>query len=91
MERIKWLRKQRDGYIVGVYRNILCHIYQEINSVSINKKHCKLQDLVKEDSIYYRTNEQVMELCDTLYELGYIDKINHNDIMEFTILKPMDF
>ena len=58
-ETIEWLKKQRDGYIVGDYRNILCHVYQEIKSISMNDGYCALQDLIKEDTIYYRTEEQV--------------------------------
>ena len=90
-ETIEWLKKQRDGYIVGDYRNILCHVYQEIKSISMNDGYCALQDLVKEDTIYYRTEAQVLELCDMLNTLGYIDIRNHSDGVKFNILKPIDF
>ena len=90
-ETIEWLKKQRDGYIVGDYRNILCHVYQEIKSISMNDGYCALQDLVKEDTIYYRTEEQVLELCDMLNTLGYIDIRNHSDGVKLNILKPIDF
>lgn len=69
---IEWLKKQRDGYIVGDYRNILYHIYQEIKSISMNNGYCTLQDLVNKDTIYYRAEAQVLELCDVLNTLGYI-------------------
>ena len=88
---IEWLKKQRDGYIVGDYRNILCHVYQEIKSISMNDGYCALQDLVKEDTIYYRTEAQVLELCDMLNTLGYIDIRNHSDGVKLNILKPIDF
>ncbi len=90
-ETIEWLKKQRDGYIVGDYRNILCHVYQEIKSISMNDGYCALQDLVKEDTIYYRTEAQVLELCDMLNTLGYIDIRNHSDGVKLNILKPIDF
>ena len=90
-EPIEWLKKQRDGYIVGDYRNILCHVYQEIKSISMNDGYCALQDLVKEDTIYYRTEAQVLELCDMLNTLGYIDIRNHSDGVKLNILKPIDF
>ena len=89
-ETIEWLKKQRDGYIVGDYRNILCHVYQEIKSISMNDGYCALQDLVKEDTIYYRTEAQVLELCDMLNTLGYIDIRNHSDGVKLNILKPID-
>ena len=90
-ETIEWLKKQRYGYIVGDYRNILCHVYQEIKSISMNDGYCALQDLVKEDTIYYRTEAQVLELCDMLNTLGYIDIRNHSDGVKLNILKPIDF
>lgn len=90
-ETIEWLKKQRDGYIVGDYRNILYHVYQEIKSISMNDGYCTLQDLVREDSIYYRTEVQVLEYCDMLKRLDYIDVCNHTDKIAFTILKPIDF
>ena len=90
-ETREWLKKQRDGYIVGDYRNILCHVYQEIKSISMNDGYCALQDLVKEDTIYYRTEAQVLELCDMLNTLGYIDIRNHSDGVKLNILKPIDF
>lgn len=90
-ETIEWLKKQRDGYIVGDYRNILCHVYQEIKSISMNDGYCALQDLVKEDTINYRTEAQVLELCDMLNTLGYIDIRNHSDGVKLNILKPIDF
>ena len=89
--KIEWLKKQLDGYIIGDYRNILYHVYQEIKSISINDGYCTLQNLIKEDSIYYRTEAQVVELCDMLNALGYIDICYHTDRMTFSILKPIDF
>lgn len=90
-ETIEWLKKQRDGYIVGDYRNILCHVYQEIKSLSMNDGYCTLQDLIKEDTIYYRTEVQVLELCDVLNTLGYIGICKHSDRVTLSILKPIDF
>ena len=90
-ETIEWLKKQRDGYIVGDYRNILCHVYQEIKSISMNDGYCALQDLVKEDTIYYRTEAQVLELCDMLNTLGYIDIRNHSDGVKLNILMSLIF
>lgn len=90
-ETIEWLKKQRDGYIVGDYRNTLCHIYKEIESISIKEGNCVLQDLVKKNSIYYRTEAQVLDYCNMLNALGYIDICNHTDRTTFSILKPIDF
>ena len=88
---IEWLRKQRDGYIVGDYRNILYHVYQEIKSISMNDGYCTLQDLTKEDTIYYRAETQVLELCDALNALGYIDICNHSNRVTLRVVKPIDF
>jgi len=90
-ETIKWLRKQRDGYIVGEYRNILCHVYQEIKTITMNYDCCTLQNLVKEDSIHYRTEAQVLEYCNMLNRLGYVDICHHANKIVLTILKPIDF
>lgn len=90
-EKIEWLKKQRDGYIVGDYRNILCHVYQKIKSISMNDGCCTLEDLVKKDSIYYRTEAQLLEYCDMLKRLDYIDICNYADKIALTILKPIDF
>lgn len=90
-ETIEWLKKQRDGYIVGDYRNILCHVYQEIKTISMNDGYCTLQALVNEDTIYYRTEAQVLESCDMLNTLGYIDICNHSGRVTLSILKPIDF
>lgn len=57
----------------------------------MNDGYCALQDLVKEDTIYYRTEAQVLELCDMLNTLGYIDIRNHSDGVKLNILKPIDF
>ena len=91
VETIKWLQKQRDGYIIGDYRNILYHIYHEIESISMNDGHCTLQNLVREDSIHYKTEAQVLELCDMLKELGYIDICDNIYKTTFCIVKPIDF
>jgi len=90
-ETIKWLQKQRDGYIIGDYRNILYHIYQEIKSISMNDGYCTLQSLVREDSIHYKTETQVLELCNMLKELGYIDIFDNTYKTTFFIVKPIDF
>lgn len=88
---IKWLQKQRDGYIIGDYRNILYHIYQEIKSFSENDGYCTVQNLIREDSIHYKTETQVLELCDMLKELGYIDICDNTYKTTFYIVKPIDF
>ena len=90
-ETIEWLKKQRDGYIVGDYRNILSHIYQEIKSFSMNNGCCTVQDLINEDSVFYRTEVQILEYCDVLKRLDYIDTFNHANKIVLTILKPIDF
>lgn len=90
-ETIRWLQKQRDGYIIGDYRNILYHIYQEIKSISRNNGDCTLQNLVREDSIHYKTETQVLELCNMLKELGYIDIFDNTYKTTFCIVKPIDF
>ena len=88
---IEWLKKQRDGYIVGEYRNVLYYVYQEIKTISTNHVKCTLQDLIKKDSIYYRTEAQVLEICDMLNELGYISVCNNTNEITFTTIKPIDF
>lgn len=91
VEAIEWLKKQRDGYIIGDYRNILYQVYQEIKSNFIKDGYCTLQKLVKKNSIHYRTTSQVLELCEMLNTLGYIYIYNHKNRVTLGISKPIDF
>lgn len=90
-EIITWLRKQRDGFIVGDYRNILYNLYQKISLVLSSQETCNLNSLIDINSIYYRNKNQLLEFCEDLRNLGYIN-INYtsNDIV-ITINKEIDF
>lgn len=91
-ETIVWLRKQRDGLIIGDYRNILYDLYQRISEISSNStKTCYLKELIDEKSNYYKNENQLLELCEKLYELGYIKicKLTHD--ITITITKEIDF
>ena len=91
-ETITWLKKQRDGIIVGEYRNILYDVYQSIKNISINTGHvCTLQNLANYGSTHYGSESQLLEFCDMLQELGYIDIYNRSEGVVLTILKPIDF
>lgn len=54
LEIITWLRKQRDGFIIGDYRNILYNLYQKISFVLTSQGTCTLSSLIDVNSIYYR-------------------------------------
>ena len=88
---ITWLKKQRDGLIVGDYRNILYNLYQKILSQSTSAPPCILNNLVDTVSLYYRNEYQILEFCKALEELGYIEICESSDELAITILKPIDF
>ena len=91
-ETINWLIKQRDGLIIGDYRNILYNLYQKINSLSSSKnQQCYLKDIIDTKSLYYKNENQLLELCETLKELGYIEISYTTNNITITILKTIDF
>ena len=88
MNKIDFLRKQRDGFIIGDYRNILAQIYKTI-------KNTTYEDAFSLDKLY-QTNFSnisnnkniILDYCLDLEQLGYI-KVEENGKIE--IIKELDF
>ena len=88
--KIQFLKKQRDGLIIGSYRNILADLYTKIKIITeTNNIECSVSMLQK----YCHTKNQheknlIMDYCLDLVQLGYIN-IEKNEKIE--ILKELDF
>ena len=92
IKAVSWLKKQRDGVIIGDYRNTLYHLYQKIYDISPEPTQtCSLKDLLDETSVYYRNENQLLELCHVLQKLGYIEMHNLTNDIKISVLKPIDF
>lgn len=72
-ETISFLIKQRDGLIVGDYRNILFNIYNRIKNACPHTSQCSIYDLFRCDSHEMRV---FLDYCYDLEHLGYL-KIEH--------------
>nr|DAU00987.1 MAG TPA: hypothetical protein [Caudoviricetes sp.] len=90
-EIITWLRKQRDGFIIGDYRNILYNLYQKISFVLASQEICNLNSLIDINSIYYKSKNQLLEFCEDLRNLGYININYTSEDINITINKEIDF
>ncbi len=86
---IDWLRKQRDGLIIGDYRNMLYDMYQKILMLSMSSEQCFLSDIYKTNADKY-TIQHTLDLCNMLKSLGYIEFLDTTDPI-VDILKPIDF
>lgn len=85
--KIDFLRKQRDGFIIGDYRNILAQIYIIIKNATYES--FSLDKLYQANFVDTSHNKNViLDYCLDLEQLGYI-KVDNNG--EIEIIKELDF
>lgn len=91
--KIAWLRKQRDGLIIGSYRNKLSIAYKRIEYFSSQfDQDCTISNILDFycfNNTHFR--QSFLDYCLDLEQLGYI-KITkcHKDYV-IKILKELDF
>ena len=89
MNKIDFLRKQRDGFIIGDYRNILAQIYNKIKNTKNNDDTFSLDNLYQTNfSNISHNNNIILDYCLDLEQLGYI-KVDENGGIE--VIKELDF
>ena len=88
--QLSFLRKQRDGVIIGEYRSMLAGTYNEIRTLCCkNRGVCclsELQNQVENDDLHKKNI--LLDNCLDLEQLGYI-RVHDNDSIEIT--HEMDF
>ena len=89
-DRIKWLKKQKAGTIIGDYRNQLYLVYKHIESKCHNSlQYCIYEQLFPEAS--WRGIYNPYEYCVELRELGYISILHTGSYHKLSIVKDLDF
>lgn len=89
-QKIQLLRKQRDGLIIGSYRNTLANLFLKIKDIiSDNKKECLIITL-QEKCFAKNEHEKniIIDYCLDLEQLGYISIGSDQRII---ITKDIDF
>lgn len=94
--KIEWLKKQRDGLIIGDYRNCLYNVYERLNSKCANSPDntCvidarSLTTCISEDDAI--PPNAIIDYCNELECLGYIEYSYSEPIIIAKIIKDIDF
>lgn len=90
IQKIQLLRKQRDGLIIGSYRNILADLFVKIKDI-INRNENKCLVSTVQEKCFAKDNHEkniIIDYCLDLEQLGYISIENNQKI---TIIKDIDF
>lgn len=89
-KRIAFLKKQRDGKVIGQYRNILADIYKKITKVSADNNGICLIESLQEMFLPSTNHEKnvILDYCLDLEQLGYIQMKENGEI---NIIREMDF
>ena len=89
-KKTTFLRKQREGLIIGTYRNTLADIYKSIEALyNGNSEKCELDELFTICLANSRHEKNViLDYCLDLEQLGYIKIMENNKIL---ICKIIDF
>lgn len=95
-EKLDYLRKQRDGLIVGDYRNYLYNLYMslkercsETEDGSCNPYPWQMLVALDRDDLY--KSNLVYTYCDDLEALGYIRTQGYGKDKKIFIIKDIDF
>lgn len=89
---LDFLRKQRDGLIVGEYRNILYKVYQSIAKLSQNGCICKLSELHNiDETLNIYPLGILFSYCADLEYLGYISVCKKDMDYILHVIKDIDF
>lgn len=90
-QKIVWLKKQREGIIIGNFRNCLCSVYEHIRAScrESETQSCVYEDVFSNIKIagVYNPFDYCIELC----TLGYIQIQLTNSLHILSILKEIDF
>ncbi len=87
---VDFLRKQRDGLIIGEYRNILYNTYQAIYKAS--KQNCfLLSDILELQKGCFVPLGVLLSYCNDLEKLEYIRVVIKKGDYEIKIIKNIDF
>ena len=90
LKKIHLLRKQRDGLIIGSYRNILANLFLKIKDIiSENENNCLINTL--QEKCFAKDEHEkniIIDYCLDLEQLGYISIGSNQRIM---IIKDLDF
>ena len=84
-DKIDYLKKQRDGLIIGEYRNILAQIYGTIKKPAYDTLD-KLYQVYRAESEHDKN--VILDYCLDLEQLGYV-KIKYTGHLQ--LLKELDF
>lgn len=89
-QKIQLLRKQRDGLIIGSYRNILADLFVKIKDIiNRNENECLLNTL--QEKCFAKDDHEkniIIDYCLDLEQLGYIRIESDRRII---IIKEIDF
>lgn len=88
LAKISFLRKQRDGLIIGTYRNVLAIAYREIEKALLGRGTCCVTSFCKEHGATDHEKNILKDYCLDLEQLGYI-KINETG--DVFVIQPLDF
>lgn len=90
MKKLELLRKQRDGRIIGVYRNILADIYEKIEKISVDNNGICSSELLQKMYLPYTSHKKnvILDYCLDLEQLGYIQIMDSGEII---IISDLDF
>ena len=88
---VDFLKKQRDGLIIGEYRNILHEIFQSILSKANYNKCCYLSEIPEFQNGSILPLGILFSYCKDLEMLGYINIIQNNNDYKLIVEKDMDF
>lgn len=89
-KKLELLRKQRDGKVIGNYRNILADIYMKIAKASVNNNGICLVESLQEmySPCTNHKKNVILDYCLDLEQLSYI-QIKENG--EITVIRELDF
>lgn len=89
-KKIRLLRKQRDGLIIGSYRNILADLFAKIEDIFNEAENKCLISEVQKKCMAKDCHEKniIIDYCLDLEQLGYISIGSDQKI---SIIKDIDF
>ena len=86
--KIAFLRKQRDGLVIGTYRNALANTYRGIEKALLEKGTCCIVSFCEEYGITDHEKNLLKDQCLDLEQLRYIQIDELGNVL---ITKPLDF
>lgn len=87
-EKITFLRKQRDGLVIGTYRNTLADVYKAITKSLLSNSVCNILLFCEEHGTTMHEKNLLKHYCLELEQLRYIQISESGNIL---ITKPLDF